>query len=159
MTISHQNYIEGAQMVYTINGETTTTDEREVVIALTEPGTITYSVYVKVGTKSVSETVEGSYEVTADAVKLAAPVISFSTPEDEIQPVTVTITNPNLGGIGTLFYSIGTSSWFEADGATVTFTLPSDGVYTIRAYVRTTTTKHSTPTLRPLSTPSTALRA
>lgn len=139
MVIASQNYYEGVQMIYTINGEEKTTDENYVEIELTQPGTITYSVYCKLGTKSVSATTEGTYEITAEAVKLAAPTITFTTPEGETEPVTVTITNPNLNGAGTILYSIGTSAWFEGDGATVTFTLPNDGVYTVRAYVRNNT--------------------
>lgn len=139
MVIASQNYYEGVQMIYTINGEEKTSDENYVEIELTQPGTITYSVYCKLGTKSVSATTEGTYEITAEAVKLAAPTITFTTPEGETEPVTVTITNPNLNGAGTILYSIGTSAWFEGDGATVTFTLPNDGVYTIRAYVRNNT--------------------
>lgn len=139
MVIASQNYYEGVQMIYTINGEEKTSDENYVEIELTQPGTVTYSVYCKLGTKSVSATTEGTYEITAEAVKLAAPTITFTTPEGETEPVTVTITNPNLNGAGTILYSIGTSAWFEGDGATVTFTLPNDGVYTVRAYVRNNT--------------------
>lgn len=139
MVIASQNYYEGVQMIYTINGEEKTSDENYVEIELTQPGTVTYSVYCKLGTKSVSATTEGTYEITAEAVKLAAPTIAFTTPEGETEPVTVTITNPNLNGAGTILYSIGTSAWFEGDGATVTFTLPNDGVYTVRAYVRNNT--------------------
>lgn len=136
MVISNQNYNEGVEMVYTIDGNETVTTEHEVIIPITAPGTISYSVYCRLGKKSKSDVVSGKYVVTADAVKLNAPAITFSTPEGEIEPVTVTITNPNLNGIGTIMYSIGTSAWFEGEGATVTFTLPNDGVYTVRAYVR-----------------------
>lgn len=136
MVISNQNYYEGVEMVYTINGEEITTDEHYVSIPLTQPGKITYSVYCKLGTKSLSSVTEGEFEISAEAVKLAAPTITFTTPEGETEPVTCTISNPNLNGYGTIVYSIGTSAWFEGEGAKVTFTLPNDGVYTVRAYVR-----------------------
>ena len=71
--------------------------------------------------------------------QLAAPQISFSTPEGETLPVTVTITNPNTGTTehpGTIVYRIGTSEWFDASSQTVTFDLTVDGNYDIEAYVR-----------------------
>lgn len=136
MVISNQNYYEGVKMVYTINGEETETDENSVEIEITQPGKITYSVYCKMGTKSESQKVEGTYEIEASAAKLAAPEITFTTPEGETVPVTCTITNPNLNGYGTIVYAVGTSQWFESDEATVTFVLPSDGTYTVKAYVR-----------------------
>lgn len=136
MVISNQNYYEGVKMVYTINGEETETGEHTVEIELTEPGKIDYSVYCKLGKKSLSTVTEGSYMIEVCAAKLAAPEITFTTPEGEIVPVTCTITNPNLDGYGTIVYAIGTSQWFETDDAEVTFTLPFDGTYTVKAYVR-----------------------
>lgn len=138
MTISHQNWMagEGVTLVYTINGVETETTEYSVEIPLTEAGVIEYSAYVYKGTKSKSPVTEGTFEIDASALKLAAPEITFTTPEGEIQPVTVTITNTNYKGAGTLIYNIGTGAWSESEEDIVTFTLPSDGVYTVRAYVR-----------------------
>lgn len=136
MIISHQNYNEGALLVYTINGEETTTEERFVEIPITEAGVITYSAYVKLGTKSLSDVEEGEFEVLASAFKLVAPTITFTTPENESTPVTCTITNTNYGGYGTIVYAIGTSEWYEGEGGVVTFDLPNDGNYTVKAYVR-----------------------
>lgn len=136
MLISHQNYNEGALLVYTINGVETTTEERFVEIPITEAGVITYSAYVKLGTKSLSDVEEGEFEVLASAFKLVAPTITFTTPENESTPVTCTITNTNYGGYGTIVYAIGTSEWYEGEGGVVTFDLPNDGNYTVKAYVR-----------------------
>lgn len=72
-------------------------------------------------------------------VQLTAPQISFSAPADSKQPVTVTITNPNIGTAdipGTIVYRIGTSEWFDATSHPVTFDLKTDGKYNIDAYVR-----------------------
>lgn len=136
MVISHQNYYEGCELVYTINGEETVTTENSVEISLTEPGTINYSVYVRKGQKSKSEVVEGTYEITAEAVKLVKPTITFTEPEEGDIPVTCTITNTNYKGAGTIMYMIGAGQWYEGDGATVTFLLQEYGTYTIYAYVR-----------------------
>lgn len=136
MVISHQNYYEGCELVYTINGEETVTTEHSVEISLSEPGTINYSVYVRKGQKSKSEVVEGTYEITAEAVKLVKPTITFTEPEEGDIPVTCTITNTNYKGAGTIMYMIGAGQWYEGDGATVTFLLQEYGTYTIYAYVR-----------------------
>ncbi len=136
MYISHQNYRQGTQLIYTINGEEYTSDDMEVEIELTEPGTIEYTAYVALGTKSKSEVISGSYTIAEDACKLKAPVITFTDPEGDNYAV-ATITNPN--SVGTLFYSIGTSDWYEAEGQSVNLDLTANGTYTIKAYVRNNT--------------------
>ena len=144
MVIGNENDFEDqtVTMTYYIDGEEYTTTNSKVTVAITEPGTFEYSVYCSVNSKSESPVVSGTFTVTADAVKLAEPVISFSNVEEShgsdsyVTAVNVTITNPNIDGVGTIMYSLDGETWTEGNGTEVTFTLDEDGKYTIMAYVR-----------------------
>ena len=142
MVIGNENDFEGltVTMTYTIDNEEFTTTESEVEIQITEPGTFDYTVVCSVNSKSESPAVGGTFTVTADAVKLAEPVITFSNVTEEntdfVTAVEVTITNPNIDGVGTIMYCIDGETWTAGEGAKVTFTIDEDGEYTIQAYVR-----------------------
>lgn len=136
MSISHQNYMGAVEVVYTINGEEKVSSDYFTDIELTEPGTYEYSAYCRTSATNVSETVSGTFIITESepGVKLNAPTITFSTPEGEDAPVTVTITNPNEEG--TIVYTINDGAETAGEGNPVTFQLTEDGEYVVKAYVR-----------------------
>lgn len=141
--------------IFSIMGWTTATSDSDWCRVVNEPGEYTVDVLeIETDEKSddISERVanitvtDGVSEMVVKVVQrgqlpeaLSNPVIEFTAPEGEATPVTVTITNPNVGNVenpGTIVYRIGISDWFVGESNPVTFDLAVDGVYTIEAYVR-----------------------